>query len=181
MKKVNACLGILSAVFLFLHSVYQAVSYAFLIYSPVVTRIFADSLALLVFIHGTLGFISVFGKHDSRKIHYPKLNIKTVLQRYSMYIIGILLIPHFLAWMLLSKANSRVLFALLECIQVLFFGSLFLHTAVSFTRALISLGLVTEEKTVKRIDTIMYVVCALCFLITAVVIVAGQSMLIGGM
>jgi hypothetical protein len=58
--------------------------------------------------------------------------------------------------------------------QVLFYGIIIVHTAVSATKALITLGLLLSPAKQKKLDRIIYIVAGLVFVIAAFSIIKGQ-------
>ena len=58
--------------------------------------------------------------------------------------------------------------------QVAFYAVIAAHVATSFSRALITLGLLSSKETQARIDRVTYVVCACLFLVATIVVVRGQ-------
>ena len=58
--------------------------------------------------------------------------------------------------------------------QPLFYGVALTHVAVSVTRGLISLGWLTSSDRQKRIDTVIYILCALAFAVSIFVVVRTE-------
>ena len=65
-------------------------------------------------------------------------------------------------------------FALLMLSQPLFYGVALTHVAVSVTRGLITLGLLSSIDTQKRIDRVVYILCALAFAVSTFVVLRTE-------
>ena len=59
-------------------------------------------------------------------------------------------------------------------VQVAFFGVIFSHAATSFSKALITIGVLSARQKQKKLDWIIYVVCAVLFLVTSAAVVRGE-------
>ena len=55
-------------------------------------------------------------------------------------------------------------------IQAVFFACIFTHIATSFSNAFVTLGVLENPKTKKTIDIIVWIICAICFLVAAIII-----------
>lgn len=171
LKKSNAALSLFCIVLLFVHAVYQTVSYIVFYYNPFLSKLFGVLLAAAIVLHGILSCVSVSIVHDSRGIVYRRLNLRTFLQRLSAAGITVLLLPHIFSFHLLQKTAGTVFFIFLESAQILFFAALFLHAALSFSNAFVSLGLLSDIKKKRRIDAVAAVVCAVLFVLMSVTII----------
>lgn len=169
-KKWNARLALFSAGLLVIHSLYQAIAYLTMYYNPVISAVTGFALAGAVLLHAILSAVSVFKLHDSKIIAYKKLNIKTVLQRATAIIIVLLLPLHIISFNLLKSSLGTVWYGLTEMVQILFYAAVYSHFALSFTNALITLGKLENINTKRKIDILLYVVCAVMFIITSTVI-----------
>lgn len=162
LKKINAVLALLSVPALFIHVGY--ISYAYLTYffNPTLSRLTADPFILLVCLHAVCGMCTVFLLGDgTRSDLYPKQNKRTIIQRVSAALIFPLLIIHLNTYQLLEHSASKgkwFLFTGLLFVQVCSYAVFFIHAAVSFSRGLITLGLLTDRKKQKVLDRIVYVV-----------------------
>ena len=88
-----------------------------------------------------------------------------------------LLLPHVKIFSLLQNAaaSGKLFgFAMLLVLEILFFADGILHIAVSFSRALITLGWLKKPQTQKILDRVVWVICAVAFLAAAVAVVRGQ-------
>ena len=179
LKKANACISLLLVVLFLAHSVYELIACLLLYNDPVTIRVFGLTVASFVSVHAVLSAISYFKNHDSKTIAYPKLNIRTMLQRISAVLILLLLPLHMRTAGMVIPNDISTASVILEAVQVVFFGLLYLHIAVSFSRALITLGWITEERTKKRIDLIAWILCSLLFAAQSVVVFATHMSLAG--
>lgn len=177
-KKCNAVLSLLSFAAMLLHVGYSAYSYLTLYYNPVLTKAFAIPFAVLTCLHAVLGMCSVFFLGDGTRMGaYGKLNRSTVIQRVTAALIFPLLILHIKTFDLLKATSSEgqyVLFALLIIAQIIFYVTVFSHAAVSFSKALITLGLLRSKKAAKTIDIIIGIFCTVMIMITSFAVIKGQ-------
>ena len=172
LKKTNAVLALLTYLVLTGHVIYQVVSYIMFYYNAAISRAFADTTMLLFIAHAVIAFIILFGKHDSKEIVYKALNIRTLLQRIFAYAMCVLLPAHMFAFKIISQnSGNLIIFTLAETVQILFYLALFAHIALSFSNALITLGLMTDMKKKKITDVVMAVICSLFFIVSSVVVV----------
>ena len=178
-KKLNAWLSLLLIIVLLLHMGYQTISYLIFYYNPTIQRILVFFTAVLIIIHAALSMFSVFVLHDSRKIVYKKLNARTLLQRISAGAIVVLLPLHISTFRLLGKTAGTNMFYMTEAAQALFHAAILLHVSVSFSNALISAGLLEDERKRYLIDRCTWVICAVLFLIVTVVITYTQLRIFG--
>lgn len=178
LKKLNAVLGLLAIALLISHAGYSAVCYAFMIYNPGVTKIFAGLLMLTVCLHAVLGMSLVFLHSDGTDLTvYKGYNKSTIAQRISAALIFPLLLLHVRTFSIMqsaAEAGAKAPIVLMILIEILFFGTVFTHVATSFSRALITLGLLTSPEKQRRIDKALRIICALMFAICVIVIVRTQ-------
>ena len=170
LKKCNAILSLILTGLFLVHAFYQTISYVAFYYNPVLSKALAYSLLACMCAHAVLACISVCGRHDSQKIAYPKLNMRTVLQRASAAAAVILLLFHVFSFAILTKTAGSIFYYVGEALQLAFIGAMFLHVAVSFSKAFITLGLVGDEKKIKIIDIVCAVLCAVLFSVMSIVI-----------
>lgn len=107
---------------------------------------------------------------------YPKLNMRTVLQRISAALI--FSVAH-RAPQDIRLAEKRfqggqwVLFGAIMACQMLFYATFATHVATSFSKALITLGWFGSRERQAAIDRVVYVLCAVVFVVAAVAVVRG--------
>lgn len=170
LKKINAVLGLLTFALFFTHGIYQDVSYIVFYYNPILTKVLAYALAAAFTLHAVLSMVIVFRKNDTVKIDYKKRNIKTLIQR-DTGMLSILLLPFHAGGIgLMGKTYGTPAFYVIEFLSFMFIGVISTHLAISFSKALITLGLVSDEKKVKIIDRAVAVISALFFIVTCIIL-----------
>ena len=170
-------LSLMSFVAMILHIGYSAFAYFTLYYNPDLTKIFAVPFIVLTCLHAVTGMCSVFLLSDGTRLLYPKKNISTVIQRITAALIFPLLILHINTFALLQSTSSNgqaVYFILLLLSEAVFYAVIASHSAVSFSKALISLGIVCSDKARMITDRIVYVLCALLFAAASFSVIKGQ-------
>ena len=170
LKKINAALGLLSIVAMLLHIGYSVFAYLAFYYNPTLKLLTAIPYMVLTCLHAVCGMLTVFIQADGTRLDlYPKQNLRTILQRASAALILPLLILHINTYALLAstaEAGKWLWFALLMISQPMFYGVALTHVAVSVTRGLITLGLLTSADRQKRIDRVIYILGALAFAVS---------------
>ena len=178
LKKCNAALSLLTSLLLLLHLGYSVYAYLTFYYNPALTKLFSGLLMGAVCLHAVLGMCAVFLLGDGPGAAlYPRQNRRTVAQRVSAALFFPLLILHMQTFSLLQSgaASGKWLgFALLIAAQVLFYADVLLHTAVSLSRALVTLGWLPSEKTRKRLDRALLILAALLLVLAAVSVTRTQ-------
>ena len=178
LKKINAALGLLSIAAMLLHIGYTVFAYLAFYYNPTLKLLTAIPFMALACLHAVCGMLTVFLQADGTRLDlYPKQNLRTILQRISAALILPLLILHINTYGLLAstaEAGRWLWFALLMLSQPLFYGVALIHVAVSVTRGLITLGLLTSSDRQKRIDRVVYILCGLAFAVSIFVVVRTE-------
>lgn len=178
LKKLNAALGSLTILFMVLHIGYSVFAYLTFYYNPTLKLVFAYPFMVLMCLHAVCGMLTVFTMKDgSRADLYPKQNAGTILQRVSAALIFPLLILHINTFSLMRASAEKglsVFIILLIAAEILFFGVVIAHVVISFSKGLITLGLLTSDKTRRKLDRVMYIAGAICFLIAVYAVVKGQ-------
>ncbi|MCR5667195.1 MAG: hypothetical protein K6G01_10220 [Eubacterium sp.] len=168
-KKINASLGLLSIVFMLLHIGYTVFSYLTYYYNPVLKMVFAIPFMVLVCLHAVCGMLTVFTQADGTRMDlYPKLNLKTILQRASAALIFPLLILHINTFSLLQACAERGLtffIVLLFVSEMIFFATVLTHVSISLTKGLVTLGILTSVEIQKKLDRIIYIVSAIIYVV----------------
>ena len=177
-KKINAGLSLLSTLALLVHLGYTVYAYLTFYYNPTLKLILSYPFMILTCLHAVFGMMVMFLKSDGTRIDlYPKKNVHTILQRLSGVLMLPLLILHINTFDLLSScagAGRWFFFALLLFGQMVFYGLALTHVAVSLTRAPITLGWLTDREKQKRLDKVIYVLCAVLFLISVFAVTKGE-------
>lgn len=170
-KKINAvCSWIITGILL---GHLGTMSYSMLTgwYDYTICKRLAYATAIVVAIHVLLSLLLVFFFHDGVNFSkYKKQNRQTIMQRASGLVIVALLHLHTKAFgfiasgMALSAADKCFLLVT----EFLFFGAIFAHLGVSFSRSLISMGIIRSDTAQKRVDCLLGIFCVLLFVITMV-------------
>ncbi len=178
LKKIGAALSLLAIPALLLHIGYTVYAYLTFYYNPGLKLLTSTPFIVLACLHAVCGMASVFLQSDGTQLDlYPKQNLRTILQRASAALIFPLLILHINTYSLLraSAESGRWLhFALLMLSQPLFYGTVLAHVAVSLTRALITLGWLSDRERRQTIDRIAWIVGAIAFAAATFAVVKGQ-------
>ena len=178
LKKFNAVVAILSAITLFIHMGYMTYSCLTMYYNPNLNSIFSIPFFICVAVHGVCGMCSVFLLGDGTRLDiYKKQNRKTVIQRVSAAFIFPLLIVHLKTFELLQEISAEgkwLGFVVVIIIQILFFVEVTVHTALSLSKAFITLGILQDRNKQKMMDRIVAAICVIMFLIAAFAVVKWQ-------
>jgi hypothetical protein len=178
LKKLNAALGLLTIAAILLHIGYNVFAYLTFYYNPQIKLLMTIPILVLVCLHAVCGMLTVFLQADGTRLDlYPKQNLRTILQRVCAALMLPLLILHINTYSLLkssAEAGHWLWFALLMLSQVLFYGIVLTHVAVSLTRGLITLGLISSVEKQKRMDRIVYILSALVFAATTFVVLRTE-------
>ena len=178
LKKINAVLGLLSIAAMLLHIGYTVFAYLAFYYNPTLKLLTAIPFMVLACLHAVCGMLTLFLQSDGTRLElYPKQNARTILQRVSAALMLPLLILHINTFGLLqssAEAGQWIWFALLMLSQPLFYGVVQTHIAVSVTRGLITLGWLSSTEKQKVIDRVVYILCALAFVVSTFVVVRTE-------
>lgn len=178
LKKWNAALGLLTIVALFVHVGYNAFAYLTFYYNPTLTMLTAMPILVFVCLHAITGMCSVFLLGDGTRVDpYQRQNRRTVAQRVSAALIFPLLIVHLNTYDLLAEsalAGQWLIFGLVLCAQLAFYAVIAVHVISSFSRGLITLGLLSSRETQAKIDRVVTVVCVCLIVFAAFVVVKTQ-------
>ena len=169
LKKTSAALGLLSIAAILLHIGYTGFAYLTFYYNPGLKLLTAVPFMVLTCLHAVCGMLSVFLlPGGTRPDLYPKQNVRTLIP---------LLILHINTFTLLrsaAEAGRWLWFWLLIASQPLFYAVVLSHIAVSLTRGLITLGWLSSPERQKTIDRLVYILCALAFVIATIVILKTE-------
>ncbi len=182
LKKTSAAAGLLSSFGLLIHVIYNIYAYLTFYYNPSLKKLTAIPFILFTCIHAVCGMCSVFLLGDGTRLDiYRKQNMQTVIQRVSAALIFPLLILHLKTFDLLktSAGNKQwLLYALLTFLQVIFYAVTAAHVSVSFSRALITLGILTDRQKQKKLDRFVHAFCVVLFAAAVFAVVRGQQKMI---
>ncbi len=177
-KKINALLSLLTTLALLVHIGYQSYAYLTMYYNPQLKTLTALPFIVLTCVHAILGMSLVFLLGDGTRLNlYAKINIRTILQRLSAALIFPLLILHLNTYSLLKSTSTDgqwFPFVLLLICQTLFYGVAITHAAVSFSRALITLGWLTTKRRQKKVDLVSYILWAVVFAVAIYAVVSCE-------
>ena len=181
LKKINAVTAILSVFALLAHMGYNAYLYLSFSYNETVSGITTLLVVVFVCIHAVCGMCSVFLLGDGTRLdNYRKQNKGVILQRVSAALIFPLLIIHMKTFDLLKNSAEKsqwFLFGLLIFIQILFYAVVLVHIATSFSKAFITLGVLSDRNKQKILDRLVYVFCTMVLVFMVVAVVRGQLIL----
>ena len=177
-KKYNALIGLILIALLIVHLGYEVWSYKAFYYNPLVTKVLGYGFAVCVGIHALLS-IYALAHHESRQMRtYARYNVRTIIQRLSVVGLLALLPVHIKSgdWITGHKVSPAG-FTVLMVLQVLFWLMIYLHVTTSFTRAVITLGLLENRSVQKKIDTAAAVLLAVFLIYAGIVIIQTQMFL----
>ena len=178
-KKLNANLSLLTLVLLLIHEGYQLCAYITFYYNPILTKASGYAVACCLILHAILSVICVFALHDSKTIAYKKLNIRTVFQRVSAFMLILLLPVHIISFPLLQNSVGSAGYFFVEAAQIIYYAALSCHIALSFGNALITLGRLSDMKKKRVLDIIVFIICALLFIAVSVIITTTHTKILG--
>ena len=158
-KKFNAALSLLTTLLLFVHAISIA---AWMLSRGAIGRLpalmswgLAACMLLHMFISVEVLIARLIGEEPHKGKMYPKANRVAIVQRASGVLLFVTTIPHVLGTLGLVTPPPAVH----AILPPLFFIVAMVHTAVSFSRALITLGIGTA-KVIKAADIAAKVICA---------------------
>ena len=178
LKKINAALGLISIVTMLVHIGYTDYAYLAFYYNPTLKQLTSLPFMIVTCLHAFCGMAAVFLQSDGTRMDlYPKQNLKTVIQRLTAALILPLLFLHIKTYDLLrssAEGGQWFVFALLMLSQPLFYGVVQTHIAVSVTRGLITLGWLSSSEKQRKIDRVVYILCAVAFVVSTFVVVRTE-------
>lgn len=178
LKKISAAAGLLSSLGLLVHVVYNIYAYLTFYYNPTLNMLTAVPFILFTCVHAVCAMCSVFLLGDGTRLDtYQKQNMQTVIQRVSAALIFPLLILHIRTYDLLETSAEKeewFMFGLLIFLQIIFYGVVAAHVAVSFSKGLITLGILADREKQKKLDRFLYVFCGILFAVSVFAIVKTQ-------
>ena len=132
-------------------------------------QILAGWIVATVFIHVVLCIVSYYPRRGVLNFHrYRKENWRLITQRISGIVILILLYPHMrVLHLIISGATfSGGAKFLVLVTEILFAGAAFLHLSVSFSRSMLTLGLLKNDRMEKLVDYVTWIICGLLMVLT---------------
>ena len=177
-KKWNAMISLLTFLAMLLHIGYNDFAYLTFYYNPALKTATSVPFMVCTCIHAVLGMLAVFLLGDGTRANlYPKKNVRTIIQRVTAAFIFPMLIIHLKTFELLKSASAQgqwVGWWLLIVAEVVFFGTLITHAAVSVTKSLITLGWLSSRELQKKLDVVIYAFSVLLFMVSVFAVVKGQ-------
>lgn len=162
LKKINAAAAFLVILSLCGHAGTMCVSLWTGWYNFLIAKTCAYITVFLLAFHVLFVLILFFFVHDGANLKYKKENKATILQRASAIVMLVLLYVHTISYS--GAATGEILTlgqTVFYCLtELLFFASVMTHVAVSFSKGLITLGLVSSAETIHKIDIAAYIICA---------------------
>ena len=166
LRKINAVISLASTALLLQHAIYLSVWMLYRCSIPKPSEYVAWMLLGMAVIHALISIdlaISAHADVEKKKCKsYPKLNFSTIVQRASGVLMVLLAVVH-----LIGASNYYKPKLLHATLHPLFFAVVLAHVAVSTGKALITLG-IGNARTVKIVDVIIKLVCAITFVAGAV-------------
>ena len=132
-------------------------------------QILAEGIVATVLIHVVLCIVSYYPRRGILNFHrYRKENWRLITQRISGIVILILLYPHMrVLHLIISGASfSGGAKFLVLVTEILFAGAAFLHLSVSFSRSMLTLGLLRNDRMEKLVDCVTWIICGLLMVLT---------------
>lgn len=161
-RKINAIISLICSLLILTHGTYDAIW--MICRGKISTLSIPVPFILVVFlvIHIILSIVTAIlassPKSKEKARMYQKENIKTLIQRASGILIILLLIPHVIG--MKQFLNPKILHSI---VHPLFFLLVYGHTAISFSKAFITLG-IGNAKFIKVIDILSTILCSLIFI-----------------
>ena len=174
MKKLNAVWGWLAIIALLAHLATMTYSLATGWYDFVICKALAYATAITVGGHVVFALIVVMFLHDGTNIgNYASLNKRTILQRASGIAILLLLVAHVrsFGFIVAGEPLDALAKTFIIVTEVLFFAAICTHLATSFSKSLITWGLIRRETTERRVDLAAEVICAILCIVPAFALV----------
>ena len=132
-------------------------------------QILAGGIVATVLITVVLCIVSYYPRRGVLNFHrYRKANWRLITQRISGIVILILLYPHMrVLHLIISGASfSGGAKFLVLVTEILFAGAAFLHLSVSFSRSMLTLGLLKNDRMEKLVDYVTWIICGLLMVLT---------------
>lgn len=168
LKKLNAVLGLLIMLLLLDHSVCLSVWMLTrgAVFGPIMMML--HILLAVTLVHAFLSMCLCLFGHEENTVAYPRLNRRTVIQRFSAVALIVLMFTHMMVFDCFYRGQT--LNGLQKAIHagacILYFAAVLTHVGTSLSKALITLG-VGSPKLLRVVDWIVWSFCA-------VVMIAGS-------
>ena len=165
-KKFNAICSLMLTAALCLHLATMSYSMITGWYDYNICKNFAHAAAYIAAMHvATCLFILFFMNDGSDCRNYKYLKRKCIVQRASGLVVIALLHLHVKAFEFIvsGEALSSAEKAWILITEIIFFGAIFMHLAVSFKNSLISLGIIRSDASEKDTGKISCIICFILF------------------
>ncbi len=182
LKKINAILGLLLMAACLTHIVLEMYHVLSGGEPQAYLKVTARICGMIAILHVLISIGMIFFIHDKKGLGaYPRKNMETLIQRISGLLMIVLLPFHIRISQIISADQERGtgVFILCIAVMVLFYLTVFLHIAVSFTRALITLGVITSRRKKDQLDMTVRVIMGLGFLASSILMTWAYSQLPG--
>ena len=164
-RKINAGVSLLCTLLIVAHAVCDTI-WMFCHKLPTFPKVLSHVLVGLVALHAILSIVTaILGsgkKTNKQEKFYKKENIKTLLQRMTGMLMVVLLFAH-----IFGMKKWLVPHLLHTIIHPIFFLVVYVHTAISCSKACITLG-IGNAKTIRIIDVVISIFFALLFVVSVV-------------
>ena len=178
LRKINAVLSLLSTVLLLDHAIFLSV---WMLSGCTIQQSATNLPWLLVWLmaaHAALSIaLGILGHKGAEKREckeYPQMNIPTIMQRFS----GILMLPLTTLHVLGTVGILHPPKLVHTLLPPVFFAIVLAHTAVSVSKALITLG-IGSAKFIKTADIIAKALCAATLLASVIGFIPYSAMGVG--
>ena len=173
LKKLNALVAWLAMLSLLGHMVTMTYSLLTGWYNFSICKGLAYCTAITVGAHVLIVLIIFFFQHDGASTSYAKLNARTIEQRASALVVLLLLHAHVKSFgFIVAGAPVSLLTKILIIVtEVLFFTAIFSHVVTSFSRSLITLGLIRSDEAEARVTKIVSRTCTVMLVIICLALI----------
>ena len=170
LKKVNAAAGLLTALILMCHAGMMCVSLYTGWYNFILCKSFAHMTESLLIIHAACSLIIMFFYNDGTSVAlYRKDNKSLIIQRASALLMIVLIHMHTVAYA--HMATGEILTTSkairLWVFEIIYIVTVMTHFAVSFSKAFVTLGLISSQKKFCIMQKIVYAVCTVAAIAAA--------------
>ena len=169
LKKINATAALLTMLVAYCHIGIMSYSLWTGWYNLKICKGFAWATASMFIAHALLSIIIFFFKHDNASVKYKKCNVGVIIQRVTAIAMLILIHLHTSAYAHVATGTTlsvgMVVFRIIT--EILFFGSVLVHMGDSCPKALITLGILPNERAFKVVAYVSCIACGLLFLVAS--------------
>lgn len=164
-RKINAGVSLLCTLLIVSHAFYDSIWMCFH-KLPMFPKVLSRVLAGMVVVHAVLSIVTaILGsgkKTNNQEKFYKKENVKTLVQRLSGVLMIVLLPVH-----IFGMKGYLVPHVFHTIVHPIFFLAVYAHTAISFSKAFVTLG-IGNAKVIKAIDIATSIFVSLLFVVSVV-------------